>query len=176
MHARSEQNSLFEIAFFSSSQKKLNACLHACTLCATTQAGSLMGQTNCVMQLRGGNDSAKNGLGQVYTLYCTSYWNKNVWSDGQTQSYCTTFFCQEFCQAEVHKDTAFPHVPFNNLKVFWLERCPLAPVTMQNNCLMFHIQLCKAIRGIRWHEILRRQENNSNCRIALEGNCCFLIV
>ena len=69
MHARSEQNSLFEIAFFSSSQKKLNACLHACTLCATTQAGSLMGQTNCVMQLRGGNDSAKNGLGQVYTLY-----------------------------------------------------------------------------------------------------------
>ena len=112
----------------------------------------------------------------VKSTHCTSYWNKNVWSDGRTQSYCTTFFCQEFCQAEVHKDTAFPHVPFNNLKVFWLERCPLAPVTMQNNCLMFHIQLCKAIRGIRWHEILRRQENNSNCRIALEGNCCFLIV
>ena len=126
-----------------------------------------MAQTNCVMQLCRGNDSAKKGS----SLY------KNVWRDGRMQSYCTTFFCPtRICQAEVHKDTVFPHVPFNHSTISRFFVGKMSARSCDHAKQLFHIQLCKGLGGIPWHENLRRQENTSNCRIVREGKRCFLYV
>ena len=93
------------------------------------------------------------------------------------RSYCTTFFCPtRICQAEVHKDTVFPHVPFNHSTISRFFVGQMSARSCDHVKQLFHIQLCKGIGGIPWHENLRRQENTSNCRIVREGKRCFLYV
>ena len=99
-----------------------------------------MAQTNCVMQLCRGKDSAKKGYTKMSGAMARM--QSIIAQHSLTQ--------QEFARQKSTKTRSshMCHSTIQQSQGFSLDRCPLAPVTTQNHCS--HIQLCKGLGGISW--------------------------